>query len=271
MAGARLGAVERFVSEALQAWLKERDKDVKPGDPVREGPPYPYVSGDESAARASREQGTPEKSQRQLVRRLKRFQYPYVAPHPYAVKIRSGKSFYRHVRSLGLLNFLLEPPFLWEVRKAWFFHRHYELEKRRRDRKKSQHGYPLAFHREMMLAIASHLGRISKIAREHRVPRKWFVGYYAQTLKQLLSEASVTYPELLRWFKPNSQLRPHSLDVESRLDVFDAITAEFARKKIKNNTLAYQLTALICSPENCIATHTLDPSPDLVRRNISDR
>jgi hypothetical protein len=194
-----------------------------------------------------------------------------MAPHPYAVKIRSGKSFYRHVQRLGLLDFLLKPPFLWEIRRAWFFRRHYELEEQLRKRKKSQHGYPLAFHREMMLAIASHSERVSRIARKHRVPRNWFKGYYSQSLKHLFSEASVIYPELLRWFEPSSRLRPHSLGVESRLMVFDAITAEFARRKINNNTLAHQLTALICSPQNCITTHRLDPSADLVRRNIADR
>jgi len=271
MAVARLSGLKRFVSEALRERVKERDKHVGSTDPVREGPSWPYVTGDKIAARVTREQGTPEKSRKQLIRRLKRFRYPYITSHPYGPRNTRGKSFYRHAQGLGLLDFLLKPPFLWEIRRAWFFRRHYELEKQLRDRKQSQHGYPLAFHREMMLAIASHLERISRIARKHRVPRKWFEDHYAQTLEQLLSEASVCYPELQRWLTPTGRLRPHSLGVELQVDIFDAIAAEFARRKIDSKTLAYQLTALICSPQSCITTRTLHPSPDLVRRNIRDR
>ena len=99
MAGARLGPVKQFVLEAVQAWLKERDEHVKPYDPVREGPPYPQVSGDKIAEWISWEQGTLEKSRKQLVRRLQRFRYPY------GTTARVQKSFYVHARRLGLLNF----------------------------------------------------------------------------------------------------------------------------------------------------------------------
>jgi|HubBroStandDraft_4_1064222.scaffolds.fasta_scaffold87189_1 hypothetical protein len=84
-----------------------------------------------------------------------------------------------------------------------------------------------------MLAIASHLERISKIARKSQVPRKWFADYYAQTLKQLLTEASICYPEIQRWFEPGSRLRSHSFGVESQVAVFDAIATEFSRRRIQ--------------------------------------
>jgi hypothetical protein len=41
MAAPRLGDLKRFVREALQTWVNERDKQVRPADPVRMGPPWP--------------------------------------------------------------------------------------------------------------------------------------------------------------------------------------------------------------------------------------
>jgi hypothetical protein len=217
MVAPRLDKVEGFVSEALQAWHDERDKDVMLFGTVRAEPPPLYVGGDEIAARANREQGTPEKSQKQLLRRLKRFRYPYVAPNLYAVRNTSGETFYRHVQSLGLLSFLLEPPFLWEVRKAWYFRRVHELETEQRVEKKTPSSYPWVFHQEMMFAIAGQLARISKIAEKHRVPRKWFQDYYDESLRQLLLETSVAYPEWMRRKTPLSRIRPRSLGVVMRL------------------------------------------------------
>jgi hypothetical protein len=271
MATRRPGGLRRFVSEAVRAWLAERNRHRARFDYAPEGPPWPYISGDKIAARVSREQGPPATSQAQLVRRLRAFRHPYVASHPYGVSNRRGKTFFTHVRSLGLLQFVLNPPFLWEVRRAWYFRRHYELEMEQRKKGVSQHGYPISFHKEMMLAISTHLNKISKIASGRKVPEKWFADYRAHAMKQLLAEASIIYPELLRWSKPYSRIQPHSLGVESRLHIFDAITAELARRKMSNNTLAYQLTALICSPPDCVKTHKLDPSPGLVRKNIGDR
>jgi hypothetical protein len=271
MAAARHGKLKRFVSEALEAWLKERDKHIGPADPVREGPPWPYVSGDMIADRVSRELSTPEKSRKQLAWRLKRFRYPYVIHHPFGPPIRTTKSFYRHVKDLGLLDFLLKPPFLWEVRRAWFSRRHHELEKLLHDEAKSQHGYPLKYHRKMMLGILSHLTRISTLASEHGVPRKWFANYYAASLEHLLAEASVCYPELLRWYKPSSRIRRYPLGVDTQLDIFNAITAEFRMRHKPNSKLAHQLTALICSPQSCIANRELNPRPDTVRTNLRQR
>lgn len=271
MAAPRLDEVEGFVSEALQAWLDERDKDTMLFDTVRPEPPPLYVGGDKIAARASRELGTPEKSRRQLVRRLKRFRYPYVAPHQYAVKIRSGKSFYRHVQSLGLLKFLLEPPFLWEVRKAWLFRSEHELETEQFIEKKTPSGYPWVFHRQMMFAIAGQLARISKIAEKHRVPRKWFEDYYDESLRQLLRETSVAYPEWMHRKIPLTQIRPRSFGVDSQVEMFDAITKELTRRKKTNNRLAYELTALFCSPPSCIRTRILEPNPETVRTSVRDR
>lgn len=276
MAAPRLGQLKEFVSEAVQAWLSERDKNVNPADPVREGPPWPYVSGDKIAARVTHELSTPDKSKKQLVRRLKRFRYPY------GTTAKVQESFYAHVKVLGLLNFLLSEPFLHKVRSAWFSRRYYELEKELFDQKKSQYGYPREFHRDIMRELSKHWGRIVKIAGKHGVPIAQFAEYLPAIQKQLVVQASVCYPELqsspflrpafgARRFKRASRITPHSLAVENRREIFDAIQAELVKSKIRNDELAYQLTALICSGTSSIAKRLLDPTPDVVRLSVTNR
>lgn len=270
-ADAELKQVKRFVAEAIQVSQKDREKNVRPGDPVRDGPPWPYVSDDKIASRVSRELSTPEESRKQLVERLEAFRYPYQAWRPHSEVSQGVSSFYSHVESLGLLDFLITPPFLWDVRRVWFVRRHYELESEQRFQKKSQYGYPVAFHREMMLAIAGHLTRISKIAEKHQVPTHEFKDYYNEALRQLLKETAVSYPQWRLWTKPVGRIRPRSFGVDSQLEIFDAITKELAGRGTKNNKLAYELTALICSPESCIRTRILEPNPETVRTNVRDR
>lgn len=265
MAAARLGGLKRLVSEARRARLKERDKHVGPADPVREGPPWPYVSGDKIAARVNRELSTSEKSRKQLVWRLKRFRYPYGST------ARVQKSFYVHVKRMGVLNFLLSEPFLDTVRSAWFFRRYFELEKPLFDEKKSQYGYPWEFHREVLRELSRHWERIVKIAGKHGAPMAQFAEYRKAVQKQLFVQASVYYPQLQWRFKRASKITPHSFGVEKRLEVFDAIQTEFAKRKITNDELAYQLTALICSGTSSIAKRLLDLAPDVVRLSVTHR
>jgi hypothetical protein len=267
MAAPRLGQLKELASEAVRAWLQEREKHVGPADPIREGPPWPYAAGDEIAARVTRELSTSEKSRKQLLWRLKRFRYPY------GTTAKVPKSFYTHVKVLGLLNFLLSQPFLDKVRSAWFFRRHFELEKELFQQRKSQYGYPREFHRDIMRELSKHWGRIIKIAGRHGVPMAQFAEYLAAIQKQLVVQASVCYPEL-QWrsrFKRASRITPHSLAVEKRLEIFDAIQAEFAKRKITNDELAYQLTALICSGRTAITRRVLEPTPDVVRLSVTNR
>jgi hypothetical protein len=271
MADAQLKQVKQFMSEAIQVSQKDREKHVRPGDPVHDGPSWPYVSDDKIAARVSRELSTPEESRKQLITRLETFRYPYEAWRPGGTVSQGIGTFYSHVESLGLLDFLLTPPFLWDVRRVWFFRRHHDLELEQRVEKKSQYGYPVAFHREMMLAIAGHLARISKIAKKHQVPVDEFKDYYGEALRQLLKETAVSYPQWKLGTKPVGRIRPRSFGVDSQLAIFDEITKELAGRGTKNNKLAYELTALICSPESCIRTRILEPNPETVRTNVRDR
>jgi hypothetical protein len=265
MAAARLSQLKQLVSEALWTWLAERDKHTGPADPVHEGPPWPYVSGDKIAARVTRELGTPEKSRKHLVRRLKRFRYPY------GTMAKLHKSFYVHVRGLGILNFLLSNSFLDNVRSAWFFLRHYELDKELFDQGKSQDGFPLVFHRDILRELSKHWERIVKIAQKHQVPEEQFTEYLTAIRNQLLIHASSFYPELQLRYKRASKVTPHSFAVEKRLEIYDAIQAEFSRKNIRNDELAYQLTALICSGTQSIANGLLDLAPDAVRLSVTHR
>jgi len=271
MADAQLKQVKKFMSEAIQVSQKDREEHVRPGDPVHDGPPWPYVSDDKIAVRVSRELSTPEESRKQLVARLEAFRYPYEAWRPHGEVSQGVGSFYSHVESSGLLDFLITPPFLWDIRRVWFFRRHHELESEQRFEKKSQYGYPLPFHREMMLAIAGNLARVSKIAEKHQVPTDEFKDYYDESLRQLLKETAVSYPEWRLRTKPVGRIRPRPFGVDSQLDIFDAITKELARRNTKNNKLAYELTALICSPQSCIRTRILEPNPETVRANVRDR
>jgi hypothetical protein len=98
-----------------------------------------------------------------------------------------------------------------------------------------------------------------------------FAEYLKANQKQLLVQASVCYPELLWRFKRASRITPRSFAVDTRLDIFDAIQKEFTRRKIENDELAYQLTALACSGTSSIVKRLLDPTPDVVRLSVTYR
>jgi hypothetical protein len=265
MAAVQLGNLKQFVSEALWTELAERDKHLKSSGPVRLGPPWPYVSGDKISARVSRELSTIAKSRRQLVRRLQRIRYPYQS----TAKI--SHSFYFQVKKFRLLTFLRSREFLYRVRRAWFFRRHYELEKDLFDQRKSQDGYPLIFHRDILREISKHWDRIVKITGKYGGPTEQFAKYQKAIQEQLLVEASACYPELQRWFKRASRIGPRSCAVEIRCEIYDAIQAELARRSIGNDELACQLTALICSGTSSIENHRLAPTPDSVRLSVKNR
>jgi hypothetical protein len=271
MPDAQLKQVKRFVAEAIQLSQKDREKDVRPGDPVSVGPPWPYVSDDKIGTRVSKELASPEESQKQLIARLEAFRYPYEAWRPHGEVSQGVGTFYSHVKSLGLLDFLITPPFLWDVRSVWWSRRYHDIELEQRLDKKSQYGYPVAFHREMMLAIAAHLARICKIAKKRQVPTDWFKGHYDESLRLLLKETAVSYPQWQLSTKPVGRIRPRSFGVDSQLQIFDAITEELKRRNTRNNKLAYELTALICSPQSSVRTRILEPNPETVRTNVRDR
>ncbi len=255
--------MRRFILEALRA--AEAGRARLQDDVPSLGPPWPYVAHDLIGPRVTAELSDPDKSRRQLVWRLKRLEYPYPERN------KRHRTFYRLLRERGLLDLLLNPPLLWEIRMAWFTRLTDEQEQRLRKEKESQHGHPLEFHRKLMLEIAGHLRRLLQMCKREHVPSSWLTEYSAAIQKQLLREASIYYPQLLRWFKPASQIRPISLAVDVRVDLFHALDAALRTRNVESHKLAYQLTALISSPSSCIRNHKLDPDPEEVRRNVRDR
>jgi hypothetical protein len=262
----RLNDLQQFIKKAREAWDEAQDqfRDKFPGV-APQAPPWPYVVGDEIAATVTQELSPSDKIRKQLIYRLKRIRYPY------GTTARVKKSFYIHLKGPGLLTFLLSEPFLDKVRSAWFFRRYYELEKELFRQRKSQYGYPREFHRAIMRELSKHWERIVKIAGKHGVPMDQFAEYLPAIQKQVVVQASVCYPELQWPFTRASRITPHSFGVEKRLEIFDAILLELEKRKIKNDELAYQLTALACSGTSSIAKRLLDPTPDVVRLSVTNR
>jgi hypothetical protein len=71
------------------------------------GPGWPYLKTNHIFLdEASKEIGTPEKTKRNLQWRLGRFSYPYPDGN------KKGKTFFGHLKALGVLNLVLEHPVL---------------------------------------------------------------------------------------------------------------------------------------------------------------
>jgi len=234
---------------------------------VQPGFPYPLTHEDPICARISAEISDQEKSKRELLWRLKRISYPYPSTN------KSRRTFYRHLQSLGVLDLLLNPPLLYEIRRTRFFLLTYAEERKLHSERKSPHGYPLPFHRQTLWELARHMKRISRIAESHRVPREWFRNYVAELRTQLLREASIYFPELLAWFQLGqfrraTRIRPRPMKREIQVELYRGIEVALSTRGIKNHTLARQLTALICSPVDSIQKHKLEPTPDAVRSSV---
>lgn len=276
VAGKRLRQV---IDEALRE--KARKQENRPiATPPTAWPPWPYVDLPlETTAKVSEEIGSPSKSKKEIDWRLKQIEYPFPEGN------RNHKTFYQHVESLGLLGALRIPPLLSQIRNVWWFQRDYAAELELWRRGESPYGLPLEFHRKAMFECAAHLHRLDTLALEYKIHQKrwsrsanrprgqWFDEYRKATLNEILREAAVYYPQLL-WPgqpKPARQIHPVSLEVDMRLELYKALVAEFARRKQPNRKLAIQLTALFCSSAQDIRDHKLVPTPEDVRKNVSDR
>jgi hypothetical protein len=201
----------RLIVAAYKAYKKEQQllQEKMPGMPPGIGPGWPHIASGPNASRINKIISTPRASQKRLVQRLKAFEYPYPEGD------KGGKTFHEHVKSLGHLKYLLEPPFLWEIRRAWFFRLEYELENRQKVGLSSGYNYPLDFHRKMMNDAAKGLQRITALAKKFNVPKRRITDYFAGAQKQLFKEAAICYPEMLRGFIPNSRIYPHVLAVHT--------------------------------------------------------
>lgn len=258
-----LDKLEAYISSLVEE--AQAQKTEHPLAPMYVGPGWPRLTRDLIAHQVMAELSSPGETRRLLIGRLKKFLYPY----PQGTK--KGKTFYDRLDSLGLLDVILNPPLLWDVRSAWSSWSYYVKQRELKEKRLSQHKYPLEFHRQMMTHLIAHLEVITKLAKKNEIPeQEWLAEYYTAIRGQLLREVTSYYPELLYRLKPAHKLRVYSHTVDVQVETYHAIIAAFKQRNLKNNKLAYQLTALICTPSDCAQRGKLDPNPERVRKYVRD-
>ena|SRR5579872_7148848 len=149
----------------------------------------------------------------------------------------------------------------------WTLDGYYHHELRFHEETKSQHGYPMTFHRDAMKHIARDLLGLETIAAQNKVPQKWFARYRADALKAIFREASIWYPNMIMGFKSATQFRPDKSAGERQRELYQAIQTAFRDKTI-SDILAYHLVALICSPLSSIKRGKLNPMPTGIGKTI---
>lgn len=254
--------LRKLLDEALQQEIEELKASPRKKTATRNWPDA-QVRSESIAEVIEASIGFPEHVANKLESRLCAFEYPYPDG------TRKGTTFYEYLRNVGLLRWCLSWYFLWVVGLAWFLRRSDDMDKYLRKRKLSHHGFNLAFHREMMQEVFRHLQRISQIGEKYRIPQQWFGDYRKILLKVLSNQAAAFYYDSVPglYYEVPSRARHRSRDVSSQMMVLDAIEKRLAERKRKNNGLAYQLTALICSSPECINRRALCPDPETVRSN----
>jgi hypothetical protein len=259
------GDLRRLIQEALDMVLSQRQK-LPPGVVNSNvGSGWPHMHEDYVPVKEPAFLKTVEESQKEIMWRLMKFKYPYPEGN------KKGKTFYEHVRDEEVVDVLLNPPLLWTIRMVWYLQIAHTAEVKRKKKGASQYGHPVEFHRKMMHELSGHLAEIATASKEHHVPKDWLKGYREAVLKQILREASVVYPRLQWDFTPVSKITLYSSAVEEEVELFRAMKKEFAKKSVKNDRLACQLTSLLSSPAELVRAGKLDPTPDTVWRNVRDR
>lgn len=229
------------------------------------GIPWPDVSDDFLMPQVVAEHANLEESKKEILSRLKHFRYPYPAGN------KSGRTFYDHLSRLGLVNLLIETPLLYDIRDVWKSKRYYELQVRARSEKLSQHDFPLEFHKKILLLLFDHLEQITCVAEEYAVPDAiWFREYHEAIQRQLLREGASYYPQFRKWFKPAHRITVRSFSVSRQVELFFNLCKSFAKRKVQNKRVAYQITALMCSSSDSIRKGKLDPDPEEVRKYVRD-
>jgi hypothetical protein len=264
--------LQALITEALEI-ERARTQDFSrrfPGVPQL-WPAWPYWDFGPITSRVTKELGGQSKSVREIRWRLKQFEYPY--PHSVA---RKPTTFYQHAKSMGLLGILLNPPLLFEIRSFWWLQRQSNCQRDVKTQKKSEYGYPLAFHRELVFQLAAHIGASERLAKKYEVSRteetkSWserFEEYRRAALKQLLNEAAIVYPEIQLRLTPATQLKEKAEKLKAEIALYDKLNSAIKRRGKESHKFAYHLTSLICTPRESILKHKLRPTPETVRVDI---
>jgi len=265
--------LEEFIAEALQLEKERMAAGALrfDGMPPHVWPAWPYWNYGTVSAAVSKELGGPEETVSEIVWRLKRFRYPY-----HGEKGKRPKTFYQRAEILGILDALLRPPLLWDIRSLWWFQKYNSCELELKQRKKSEYGLPMAFHRQLLFQLSAHLSELEKIAGKHerkkdKETKAWFERFYEYrraTLKQILSEAAIVYPQVQDRLTPAAQLKAKAEKLDAEVALFLKLDSMFKGQGLKSHKFAYHLTSLFCTPRKTVSQHQLRPTPETIRRNI---
>jgi hypothetical protein len=247
--------LQELIGEALEiAKAQREDLSRRIPEVAYEWPPWPFWDWDPLGAAVSKEVGTTGQSVSDIVWRLKRFHYPY------ELGAKNPKTFYQYAQSNGVLNLLTSAPLLSDIRRFWWAQLYDSYQAKLG--KKSPYGYPLAFHRDLLFQLSNHLNHIERLAAKHHVPAAWFKEYRSATLKQLLREAAIYYPEVQFRLVPANQLRTPLRKIEAQVALFHTLHTALKQKGFDSRKFCYQLTAVLCSPrEHIKKNNELSPHP----------
>jgi hypothetical protein len=187
-------------------------------------------------------------------------------------------TFYQHAKTLGILEVLLTAPLLSDIRFFWWCQKNslWQLELLREN--KSEYGLPMALHRELLFQLSALLNKVDKLtepheAKKNKETREWFERIYEYrraTLKQILNEAAIVYPQLQHKLTPAKQLKEKTERVEAQASLFTKLDSAFKGKGVKSHKFEYHFVSLICTSKELILKGKLRPSPKTVRRNIEE-
>lgn len=265
--------LKEFIAEALQLKKEKMAAGTRRfvAMPPHVWPAWPYWDYGTVGSAVSKELGKPGKSIREIKWRLKRFRYPYRRGRG-----KKPKTFYERAEILGILDALLRPPLLTDIRFFWWFQKYNQRELDLKQEKKSEYGLPMEFHRKLLFQLSAHLSELEKIAGEHegkkdKEIRAWFERFYEYrraTLNQILSEAAIVYPQVQYELTPAAQLVAKAEKLDAEVALFTKLNSAFKGEGVESHKFAYHLTSLFCTPRETILQSHLRPTPETIRRNI---
>jgi hypothetical protein len=265
--------LNKYIAEALQLEKEKMEKLAAklPGVAPPIWPAWPYWDSGTTHSAVSKELGTLDDSIREIQWRLKQVRYPYQGG-----TTRNRKTLYERAKALGILGKLVQPPLLSEIRRFWWFQKHdqynYELKKN----KKSEYGLPLAVHYELVFELSAHLAKLETLVKAHKpktskTRNKWletFYEYRRATLKQILNEAALFYPQIQYRLIPAAQINNKDDKIPAQVALFTSIGAVLKGNDVPSNKFAFHLTSAICTPKKSVRKRRLSPTPETVRTNI---
>lgn len=214
----------------------------------------------------NREKLSEEAQKAELKARLDHFQYPYPEGN------KSGKTFSHHLASRALSDLLLESRVFSEIRGYLTLRRYREITSDQRLNYLAADGLPISFYRRAASRLFRHAKEMKRLIAQHKLNEGQFADYLAALDKQLLAVALLAWPRLATSIGGyNFKIPMHADHVDAQLSIFDVITDALRRKHVGNKILAYQLTALVCSPSDCVTRDMLCPTPENIRKNVRDR